>query len=91
MLIETRYNPQDVVFTVIGSDDKACVVQTKVSSIDIEAISSGIKVIYNCSIDRKLVGTYVNGMPQFYSVPKAETSLFLSEEECFASIVKKTR
>jgi hypothetical protein len=91
MIIETKYNPQDVVFTVVGSDDKACVVETMITSIQIEAISKGVKVIYHCSIDRKMIGAYVNGMPQFYSVPRIETTLFSSEEECFSSIVKKTK
>lgn len=91
MILETKYNPQDVVFTVVGSDDKACVVETMIASIEIEAISKGVKVIYHCSIDRKMLGAYVNGMPQFYSVPRTETALFLTEEECFASIVKKAK
>lgn len=91
MILETKYNPQDVVFTVVGSDDKACVVETMIASISIEAISKGVKVIYHCSIDRKMLGAYVNGMPQFYSVPRVETALFLTEEECFASIVKKVK
>ena len=91
MIIETKYNPQDVVFTVVGSDDKACVVETKISSIEIEAISRGVKVIYHCSIDKKLVGTYLEGTPQFYPVTRAETALFSSEDECFASIVKKAK
>lgn len=91
MLIETKYNPQDVVFTVVGSDDKACVVETKISSIEIEVISRGVKLIYHCSIDKKLVGTYLEGTPQFYSAPRVEAALFSSEDECFASILKKTK
>jgi hypothetical protein len=91
MLIETKYNPQDVVFTVVGSDDKAFVVETKIASIEIEAISRGVKVIYHCSIDKQLLGTHLNGTPQFYSIPRIETALFLTEEECFASIIKKAK
>jgi len=89
MLIETTYDRGQTIFVVIGSDDKARIVEAQIASIDIEVIASGNRVTYNCSIDRKLTETEVNGMPQFYTVARQENTMFLTAEDCANYIIKR--
>lgn len=90
MILQTTYEQGQSVFITVGTDDKTKIIETKISSIDIKVIASGVKTIYNCSVDRELLGTFVPGMPQFYSVEKTEDNMFLSADDCANHITKKT-
>jgi len=91
MNIETKYSPGDNVYIVVGLDDKAKVLESTISSINIDAAISGIKVIYNCKISRLDAGTVVAGMPTYYTVERAENKIYETAEDCFNSIVVKPK
>ena len=86
MNLSTKYNPGETVFVVVGVDDKAKILESTISSINITAAVSGTKVIYNCKINRLDAGTVVSGMPMFYEIERTEEKMFTSAEECAQSI-----
>jgi len=89
MNIETKYRPGDNVYIVVGLDDKAKVLESTISSINIDAAISATKVIYNCKISRLDAGNVVVGMPTYYTVERAENKIYETTEDCFNSIVVK--
>lgn len=89
MTIQTTYDWGQTIYIVAGSDEKAKIIESKISSIDLEVTGSGVRAIYNCSVDRKIMGNEVAGMPQFYTVPRHEDNMFLTADDCANHITKK--
>lgn len=87
--ITTQYSPTDKVYLVLGTGDKARVIESTIQSVDITATARETQVTYNCQISRKAIGTQVTGMPDIYTVPRSQKTLFDTAEECFNSIVIK--
>lgn len=87
--ITTYYSPTDTVYIVIGTGEKARVVESTIQSVDITATARETQVTYNCQISRKAIGTEVSGMPDIYTVPRTQKTMFETAEECFSSIVIK--
>ena len=92
MIFQTKYDPGDEVYTIVGSDAKARIVSPKISSIDNVVMAiSGIKVTYNLSVSRKDTDTYVNGMPEYCSVQRTEDSIYGTFDECLAVQTEKLK
>ena len=89
MIIETLYDHGQSVFIVAGSDEKAKIIESKIASIDLQVTASGVKAIYNCTLDRKVMGNEVGGMPQFYTVPRHEDNMFKTADDCANHVTKK--
>ena len=89
MIIETTYDQGQYVYIVIVSYENVKIIESKISSIDLQVTASGVRAIYNCSVDRKITGTEVNGMPQFYTVTRNEDNIFKTSEDCANRIIKK--
>lgn len=89
MTIQTTYDWGQSVFIIVGSDEKAKIIESTISSIQLEVIGSGVRAIYHCAVDRKLMGNEVSGMPQFYTVPRHEDNMFKTAEDCANHITKK--
>ena len=90
MIFTTKYDPGDIVHIVVGSDDKAKIITSVIQSIENVVMAvSGIRVTYNCMVNRHDTGTYVVGSPETYTIPKSEDKLYATLEECVASMVKK--
>jgi hypothetical protein len=90
MTIETTYEHGQSIFIVVGSEEKAKIVEAIISSIDIKVIATGVITTYNCLVDRKATETEVGGMSQFYSVIRNEDNMFNTPEEVANHITKKT-
>ena len=92
MTIETKYDAGNPVFLSIGSDEGAKIVSSIIQSIDCVIMAiSGIKITYNCIINRKEIGTYVDGMPENYTVKRTEDKIFSTLEECVENMTPKRR
>ena len=87
MTIDTKYAPGTGVYIVVGSDDKAKVILSKISAVNICAAISGTKTSYNCTVNREDLGTVVAGMPLEYSVEKTEEKMFETLQDCLDNIV----
>ena len=85
--LETKYAPGTGVYIVVGSDDKAKVILSKISAINICAAISGVKTTYSCTVNREEIGTVVVGMPLEYTVEKTEDKMFETLQECLDNIV----
>lgn len=91
MTLSTKYNSGQSVFTVVGIDDKAKIVTTLIQSININAAISGIKTIYNCSINREETETVSPGLPIHYTIERTENKIFETKEECIESMIPKKK
>jgi len=91
MIFETKYDPGKKVFLVIGSGEKAKILESTISSIVCVVMTAAGKIstTYNCTINRLDAGTVVQGMPMYYDVEKSDTSLFDTFEECVESLKPK--
>jgi hypothetical protein len=89
MVIETTYDQGQSVFIVVGLDEKAKIVESKISSIHLEVIASGVRAMYHCSVARTQMCNEVAGMPQFYTVQRHEDNIFKTAEDCANHITKK--
>lgn len=89
MTIQTTYDWGQSVFIIVGSDEKAKIIESTISSIQLEVSGSGVRAIYHCSVDRKLMENEVSGMPQFYTVTRHEDNMFKTAEDCANHITKK--
>lgn len=87
--ITTKYSPTNTVYTIIGTGDKAKVIESSVQSIDITATVRETLVIYNCRVSRKAIGCEVPGMPDNYTVPRTEKTMYDTLEDCLNSMVVK--
>ncbi len=87
MTVETKYSPGDFVFIIVGSGDAAKVYESEISAVYIEAAISGTTVTYSCTVDRRKMGTAIEGMPVFFNVGKTEKNMYDTAEECFQAIV----
>lgn len=84
--VETKYGPGTEVYFVVGSDDKAKVVCSTISVVNICAAISGVRVTYECIIDREEMGTVVAGSPLKYTVEKTEDKIFSTLQGCMDHI-----
>ena len=90
MIIETKYDAGQTIYIVVGTDDKAKVIPSQIQSIYfIMAAMSGVRVIYNCVVNRRDTETFVEGMPETYTIEKSEDKMFETLEKCVESITRR--
>lgn len=99
MIIETKYNPGQIVYIVVtvnvDGKNASKVIASRIQSEDlvvtIKAAISGCKLTYNCIVDRRDVGTVVNGMPFEYTVQRLEEEIYETQQDCLNSLIVKQR
>lgn len=92
MILETKYNPGDTVYFVVGQNEKAKIVKSTIQAIIcIVSAISGNTITYSCQVDREETDTVVNGMPKIYTLEKTENNIFETQELCVAAMTKKRK